>query len=1200
MKKILLSVQQLGLVSLAVIAGSSALAQNGPPPSEYRGVSTAVRSDVSPPLRDIPPVPYVPGSKAENEERDCDLAGPLGPMEPFDPVAQFRIADQATAMPATIVSFNGFANSCGGCAPPDPCGDVGPNHYLAMANSTLAVYDKTGGVLLSPRNINTLWSGFGGACQTENAGDPVVLYDQFADRWLVSQFTAAGPTYYNCVALSVTGDPTGSYQRYAFTTGTNFPDYPKYGIWADGYYIATREFAGSPFAGIGAYALNRAQMLAGSLTPQVISFLAPPGGTPYNTGDGLLPADIDGSTLPPAGSPQIYLGSMDNGGPYGAPLDAITLWKYHVDWATPANSTFVLSNTIPVAGFDSTFTPCGGTRACIPQSGTANDLDILSYRQRLLHRAAYRNFGTYQTIVTNQSVQGVSSPSAIAGVRWYELRDPNGSPAIYQQGTYVPGATDGIHRWMGSMAMDKVGEIALGFSASNASMFPSIWYTGRLPSDTLGQLPQGEGTIVNGAGSQTAGGNRWGDYTSMNVDPTDDCTFWYISEFYTATSSATWRLRIGSFKYPTCCNAPGAPALGVPTAACSGVSLSWTPGSGSTSSYNVYRANGSCPGSGYTKISGPLAGTTFNDATAISGTTYSYVIRGACDATGFAESPDSTCRTVTATGTPLAPTAVSSTNACNQITVSWTNGAGATTHDVLRYDGACPSAVGLTTFTGVTTPYVDSTVSQGSSYCYVVKSVNSCGTNLVAGFTGIAVSNQTFHLQVQSTSAPGDKDLTTSTGFEGSVQQLSTSNVTAAGEFAIGGTPIEWATAAYAKTTDLGSGPWTFDVYGLTTNPGLSGQLYAKIYRYNSGSPVLLFTTGYASPNVSTAGARTRFTWTYQPPTGTNLSLGDRAVVEIWLHATTGSTGSTAIVNDVANADATAVKGTVAGSYVNTQSCNASSETIKETNVAGVRSLDHVWSIPLTTGLAHTLTAVAWVNSAAQNIALEWGTSTTGPWTTMFNVTKSASPGCGAPQTFVLPSAQTGTIYIHAVTVTPDTTLDTLSLDFLAVVTTIPVLPPFFTLDYDFAAADSLVTSADCAPLAGSTPKRTPDGTAATTASKWTKVDAAATSTVVTWDVTKCVPVSPQNYDVIYGWGSGISTYTLAGAACGIGRTASFGWTTTPAVPGGESLLWWLIVETNGASLEGSWGLDGGGAEIKGASPSNQCGMTSRTNLSCP
>jgi hypothetical protein len=199
-----------------------------------------------------------------------------------------------------------------------------------------------------------------------------------------------------------------------------------------------------------------------------------------------------------------------------------------------------------VAAFDSIF-PCNphGSRFCIPQPKTTNKVDILSYRQRPLWRLAYRNFGTHEALVTNQSVEALPG---IAGVRWYEIRSPGNAPVVYQQGTYAP--NDGIHRWMGSAAMDKFGNIALGYSVSSSTVFPGIRYTGRLAGDPLGLMTQGEGTIMDGRGSEV-GSPRWGDYSSLNVDPNDDCTFWYVNEYFTALGIG-WHTRIGSFRLPGC------------------------------------------------------------------------------------------------------------------------------------------------------------------------------------------------------------------------------------------------------------------------------------------------------------------------------------------------------------------------------------------------------------------------------------------------------------------------------------------------------------------------------------------------------------------------------------------------------------------------------------------------------------------------
>jgi hypothetical protein len=540
--------------------GSSQAVAPGSNPVIYRGVVPVAHFDVSPPLSvmaaSAPQI--IPPASAIHSDRPSGLEGKNGPQD-LDQTVQRLIG--LPLIPTPVASFNGPPNLCGGCAPPDPNGEVGPNHVVVMDNVHFQIYNKTGTSLAGPFANNTLWAGFGGACQTENAGDPVVLYDQLADRWLLTQFTANGPTWYNCVALSQTGDPTGSYYRWAFTTGNNFPDYPKYGMWPDAYYISTREFAGgSSFAGIGAYAGNRAQMLAGNPNPTLISFLAPPSPM-YNVGDGLLPSDLDGTTLPPANSPNYFMGSMDNGASYGAPQDALTLWKFTANFANPPASTFALANTLPISPYDTILSICSG-RACIPQPGTSARLDHLGYRQRPLFRLAYRNMGSYESLVTNQSVEAGTGPSgAVSGIRWWEVRSPNSSPVVYQDATYAPGLTDGVHRWMGSIAMDTQGNIALGYSASSTTVFPSVRYTGRLVTDPLNQMPQGEGVIINGTGSQTGGGSRWGDYTDMTVDPVDDCTFWHVNEWIPTTSSAGWQLRIGAFKFAGCSQGTPTPTV---------------------------------------------------------------------------------------------------------------------------------------------------------------------------------------------------------------------------------------------------------------------------------------------------------------------------------------------------------------------------------------------------------------------------------------------------------------------------------------------------------------------------------------------------------------------------------------------------------------------------------------------------------------
>ena len=269
-------------------------------------------------------------------------------------------------------------------------------------------------------------------------------------------------------------------------------------------------------------------------------------------GDGLLPADIDGKQKPMTDTAIPLVGTQDDGAFYGATSDALNVWDLRVKWRSTPTASLTLKTQLPVAAFDSVYPCAPGSRDCLPQPGVTNPaqyLDILSYRQRPTWRLAYRNFKGYESLVTAQSVE---APNGQAGMRWYEVRrDLAGTYSVRQQGTFAP--TDGVHRWMGSVAQDRSGNAALGYSVVNGTdVYPGIRYTGRLAGDPAGQMTLGEGTIINGAGVQLTTNSRWGDYSSMNVDPIDDCTFWYVNEYYATSSLNGWQTRIASFRLPGC------------------------------------------------------------------------------------------------------------------------------------------------------------------------------------------------------------------------------------------------------------------------------------------------------------------------------------------------------------------------------------------------------------------------------------------------------------------------------------------------------------------------------------------------------------------------------------------------------------------------------------------------------------------------
>ena len=546
-KSLTVSLSLCLLVLLAIIAAGSVSAREttaGPVQPEVIVVHD-LKHDLSPPLHEIAPIAPDLTEAREIPLLRRDVPARDERWEP-DGDAALQTTYGPNAMPATIQNFEG-TNNREGVLPPDTNGDVGPNHYVQFVNIHFVIYDKSGNLLYGPAAGNTLWDGFGGPCETYNDGDPIVLYDPLADRWLMSQFAVPEP-YYQCIAISQTGDPTGSWYRYAFeTSATKMNDYPKFGVWPDGYYMTANLFLhGSSWAGTGVYAFERDKMLNGQPATMQLFEL------PASDWGGMLPADLDGSTPPPDGAPNYMVEVIDGAwDPGNWPNDEIHFHKFHVDWADPGNTTFNLTPVqVPITPFDSLSCVTGNSRDCIPQPGTSEKLDVIG--DRAMYRLAYRNFGDHESLVFNHSVNVGGDR---AGVRWYELRDPDAaSPTIYQTGTYAP--DDGLHRWMGSIAMDAVGNMAVGYSVSSDSTYPSIRYAGRLVGDPLGDMTQGEGTIIAGAGSQTHYASRWGDYSMMAVDPVDDCTFWFTSEYYKATSSSNWTTRIASFKFPSCNQEP--------------------------------------------------------------------------------------------------------------------------------------------------------------------------------------------------------------------------------------------------------------------------------------------------------------------------------------------------------------------------------------------------------------------------------------------------------------------------------------------------------------------------------------------------------------------------------------------------------------------------------------------------------------------
>ncbi len=612
-------------------------------------VTASIKNDTSPPLTQI--TPPLDDDKPHKEKK---LKKVPRPSNPNAGTAGIQSTPSSVRAPSTATNFAGIGNGFSGpqgtfsvaSAPPDTNGAVGPNHFVQSVNTSFAVFNKSGTVLYGPVPINTVWSGFGGLCQTTNDGDPVVLYDRLADRWVITQFAITGANgtttpFLLCAAVSTTPDPTGSYYRYSFPYA-NFPDYPKFGVWPDGYYFTTNEFnaAGTTFLGARTGVFDRSKMLLGQPATQITFGV----GTSYG---GILPATLDGATSPPTGSPEWIVG-------LGTTTSSLAYWKFHTDFTTPANSTLTGPTALSVNTYAEA---CGSGGTCIPQSGTTQQLDSLA--DRLMYRLAYRNFGDHEALVVDHNVTAGSS----TGVRWYELRPSGGALSVFQQGTYAP---DANYRWMGSIAMDKSGDMAMGFSLSGSSLHPAIAYTGRLVGDAQGVMGQGEGTVISGGGSQTTTLSRWGDYSTMSIDPSDDCTFWYTNEYIPANGTFNWSTRIASFKFPSC---GGVPPTNDFSISASPTSLSVSQGASGTSTISTAITSGSAQ-SVSLSVSGVPAGATasFNPTSVNSGGSSTLTINSGTAAPGT--------YSLTVTGTSATATHTTSVN----LTVTGTTTGGGLTN----------------------------------------------------------------------------------------------------------------------------------------------------------------------------------------------------------------------------------------------------------------------------------------------------------------------------------------------------------------------------------------------------------------------------------------------------------------------------------------------------------------------------------------
>jgi hypothetical protein len=468
-----------------------------------------------------------------SRDRQHAVSLPLRQLGPVHASAGMQ-AQTSPLTSSSVLNFPGLATIGQGFS--NANGAAGATQYVQLVNLAFAVYDKTTGTMLAgPFAENSLWSTFGGPCQTSNDGDGTVNYDATAGRWVFSHHAIpVGGPYLNCIAVSTTSDATGTYYLYAFELTLQSPDKPKLGIWPDAYYItqdlqdpSTKSFIRSQTC-----ALDRTAMLAGTFA-QSICFQ---GSISLPT---FVPTSWDGPTPPPAGSPA-YVWQLDQRPNNGR--NTLNQFLMHVDFVNPQNATFTGPIAMKLPGYTDT---CPMFKPCIPQPGTTNLLT--AYGDRILYRIIYRNFGDHESVVMAHAVQQGPVGARYSAIRWYEIRTPS-TPVIYQWGTFAP---DTNSRWVPAIAMDKVGDIAVVYNVSSTTVFPSLSYTAWTPSDLPGQM-EPESSMQAGGGSQLATNRLWSSMSSMTVDPSDDCTFWFTGQYYAASTKARWSTRIASFKFPSC------------------------------------------------------------------------------------------------------------------------------------------------------------------------------------------------------------------------------------------------------------------------------------------------------------------------------------------------------------------------------------------------------------------------------------------------------------------------------------------------------------------------------------------------------------------------------------------------------------------------------------------------------------------------
>jgi hypothetical protein len=551
------------------LGAPKAEAQSAPGPRTVAASSPSGGPDVVPlvgpvcmsmDLRDLPYIPPAPqilkqrlipyprvktGAPSIDTSRFAQL--PTLIMEILRPVSM---------MPPPLLTFEGISFAEGGidvAGPPDTNGDVGPNHYVQVVNQAFKVFDKNGNTLRGPTTFNSFFAPLGKSnpCANENQSDPIVFYDQIADRWVITNLAFPafpGTSFWECIGVSRTGDPVaGGWCFYALQHDPAHPnrlgDYPKFGLWPDAYYLTMNEFTNNrTFNGVRVYALDRASMIAGG-PANAVGFTIDTI-TGLGCAASLVPASSRTGALPPLERQEFLLAI----GRCGIVQSDVPGWLFHVDFIDPNNSTLGIgSDHSPNALITVNEFVSAGMDFAVPQLRTEQGLDTLG--DRIMTPVVYQNRNGTESLWADHTVI-VTLPNGPTAIRWYQFDVSGGNfPLEPAQQQDWSNDNDGLWRWMPSIAVDENGNTAIGYSTSSTTIFPSIRYAGRLATDPLGNLSQGEAIMTNGGGSQT-GGSRWGDYTMTTIDPSDGMSFWHTNEYYMTTSDRNWSTRVGKFQFP--------------------------------------------------------------------------------------------------------------------------------------------------------------------------------------------------------------------------------------------------------------------------------------------------------------------------------------------------------------------------------------------------------------------------------------------------------------------------------------------------------------------------------------------------------------------------------------------------------------------------------------------------------------------------